>query len=174
VSARRSKSPASCLRSARSQTTISALFNCDARDLRASSPARLPIYSATKYGLRFKNVTEHGFGIEAGSQLIWLVNPVEAEVIASFRAGQENATGVVAKHDYIPPAGAAAYLQPDNIVGQVAPATLNGLKVNGRYGPLWIIQSDFVPEKYVSVFATYGPGSVDNVIGVRQHPNVPY
>jgi hypothetical protein len=119
-------------------------------------------------------VGEHGYGSEPGSQLICLVNPAEAEIIAGFRAGETNNNTAVARHDYIPSQGSPAYLQPENIVGQIAPAKFNGLKVNGSYGPLFVIQSDFVPEKYVSVFATYGPNSIQNVIGVRQHPNTTY
>lgn len=121
-----------------------------------------------------REVQHHGYGMTPGSQLILLCNPKEAEMISTFRAGQENATGVTAKHDFIPSAGAPAYLQPENIVGQVAPATFNKLRVQGSYGPVFVVQSDFVPENYVTVFATSGPGSGDNVIGVRQHPQTQY
>jgi hypothetical protein len=112
--------------------------------------------------------------MEPNSQLICLVNPAEAEAIASFRAGVISANDAVAKHDYIPSSGSPAWLTSENIMGQQAPAQFNKLRVNGSYGPLYIIQSDFVPEKYVTVFATYGPGSADNLIGVRQHPRSQY
>lgn len=81
---------------------------------------------------------EHFFGTQANSQLICLCDPAEAEEIASFRAGKENNNGQTAKHDFIPSTGAPAYLRPDNIVGPVAPAEFNGLKVNAataRWGP---------------------------------------
>ncbi|BBX90938.1 hypothetical protein H5U98_06795 [Mycolicibacterium boenickei] len=121
-----------------------------------------------------KNVTEHGYNADSGAQLLAFVNPAQGEVISTFRAGKETATDIVAKHDYIPSAGAPAYLQPENLVGQVAPEKFNGLKVSGSYGPLWIIESDFVPEGYFSVAATYGPNHPNNVIGVRQHVNAAY
>ena len=121
-----------------------------------------------------KLVTEHGFGTTPNSRLLALMNPAQAEVVSTFKAGEENATGIVAKHDYIPSAGAPAYLQPDNIVGQVAPEKYNGLAVQGSYGPVWVIQSDFIPEGYFSVVATYGPNSPDNAIGFRQHQNPVY
>jgi hypothetical protein len=116
-----------------------------------------------------RNVTEHGFGMTANSRLLALMNPAQAEVVSTFKAGVDNATGITAKHDYIPSQGAPAYLQPENIVGQVAPAEYSGLAVQGSYGPVWVIQSDFIPEDYFAVVATYGPNSPDNAIGFREH-----
>jgi hypothetical protein len=121
-----------------------------------------------------RNVTEHGFGVTANSRLLALMNPAQAEVVSTFKAGVENSTGIIAKHDYIPSQGAPAYLQPDNIVGQVAPESFNGLAVQGSYGATWIIQSDFIPEDYFAVVATYGPNSPDNAIGFREHTNAAY
>jgi hypothetical protein len=119
-------------------------------------------------------VTEHGFGVTANSRLLALMNPEQAEVVSTFKTGVENATGIIAKHDYIPSQGAPAYLQPENIVGQVAPGEFNGLKVQGSYGPVWVIQSDFIPEDYFAVVATYGPNSPDNAIGFREHVQAQY
>lgn len=48
------------------------------------------------------HVTEHGYGLDAGSRLIAFMNPVEADEVSAFRAGQVNNT-VVAKADFIPP-----------------------------------------------------------------------
>ncbi|MFN8229232.1 MAG: hypothetical protein U0R18_21210 [Mycobacterium sp.] len=120
-----------------------------------------------------KHVTQHGYGTEANSRLLALMNPAEAEVVASFRAGVTTG-GVAAKHDFIPSAGAPAYLTAETIVGQVAPETYNGLKVDGSYGPAWCISSDFIPAGYVAVVATYGSNSKDNVIGFREHPQRQY
>lgn len=119
-------------------------------------------------------VAEHGFGSEPNSRLLALMNPAQAEVVASFKAGEQNAPDIIAKYDYIPSQGAPAYLQPENIVGQVAPESYNGLKVQGSYGPVWIIQSDFIPEDYFTVVATYGANSSDNAIGFREHPQRQY
>lgn len=119
--------------------------------------------------LACKRVTEHGFSSEPNSRLLALMNPAQAEVVSTFKAGVENATDIVAKHDYIPSAGAPAYLTAETIIGQVAPESFNGLKVQGSYGPVWIVQSDFIPENYFTVVATYGPNSPDNVIGFREH-----
>lgn len=121
-----------------------------------------------------RKVTEHGYGTEANSRLLALMNPAQAEVVSTFKAGVENAAGIIAKHDYIPSAGAPAYLTPDTIVGQVAPESYNGLQVQGSYGNVWVIQSDFVPVDYFAVVATYGPNSPDNAIGFREHVQAQY
>ncbi|KDO96435.1 hypothetical protein [Mycobacterium avium] len=86
----------------------------------------------------------------------------------------QNAPDIIAKHDYIPSAGAPAYFSPDEIVGQVAPESYNGLKVQGSYGPVWVIQSDFIAEDYFAVVATYGANSPDNAIGFREHVQTQY
>lgn len=106
--------------------------------------------------------------------MLAFVNPEQLDVIASFKAGETNNNSAVAHHDWIPSAGAAAYLQPDNIMGQIAPATFNGLKVAGSYGDTWFIASDFIPEDYLLVAATYGKNSANNVCGIRVHPNTSY
>lgn len=121
-----------------------------------------------------KAVTEHGFGTETNSRLLAFVNPAQAEVISTFKAGVISANGAVAKHDYIPSQGAPAYLQPENIVGKVAPADFNGLAVQGSYGNMWIIQSDYIPEDYFAVVATYGPNSPSNLLGFREHVQTVY
>lgn len=121
-----------------------------------------------------RQVTEHGYGTEPNSRLLALMNPAQAEVVSQWKAGEQSATGIIAKHDYIPSAGAPAYFSPDEIVGQVAPESYNGLKVQGSYGPVWVIQSDFVPEDYFAVVATYGANSPNNAIGFREHPQRQY
>jgi hypothetical protein len=117
-----------------------------------------------------KAVTEHGYGTEPNARLLALMNPAQAEVVSQFKAGVQTG-GVTAKHDYIPSAGAPAYLQPDNIVGQIAPESFNGLKVQGSYGDAFVIQSDFIPEDYFAVVATNGPNSQGNALGFREHQN---
>lgn len=121
-----------------------------------------------------RKVTEHGYGTDANSRLLALMNPAQAEVVSQWKTGEESATGVVAKHDYIPSAGAPAYLQPENIIGQIAPATYNGLRVEGSYGPTLVIQSDFIPAGYFAVVATYGTNHKDNAIGFREHVQAQY
>jgi hypothetical protein len=46
--------------------------------------------------------------------------------------------------------------------------------VIGSYGPATIVQEDYIPEKYVVAFATGGPDSAQNPIGLREHANAAY
>jgi len=119
------------------------------------------------------HVTEHGYGVEATSRLLAFMPPALADEVATFKAGQE-VNSVVAHHDFIPSKGAPAYLQPDNIVGEVAPAEINGLRIDGSYGPLWIIRTHYIPNDYFAVVATDGANSDGNVVSVRQHTNAAY
>ncbi|OBF01893.1 hypothetical protein [Mycobacterium sp. 852002-10029_SCH5224772] len=119
-------------------------------------------------------VTEHGYGMDAGSRLIAFMNPEEADEVSSFKAGETNNNTVIAKHDFIPSQGAPAYLQPENIVGEVAPAQYQGLKIDGSYGPLWIVRTQYIPAKYFAVVATSGANSPNNAVSVRQHTNAAY
>src|SRR5271166_6148554 len=48
------------------------------------------------------------------------------------------------------------------------------MPVVGSFGPLFILESWFVPEKHVLTFATSGPGSTTNPVGVREHTNAAY
>ncbi|KAA1428623.1 hypothetical protein [Mycolicibacter arupensis] len=120
-----------------------------------------------------EHVTEHGYGVEATSRLLVFMAPALADVVATFKAGQE-VNSVVAHHDYIPGAGSPAYLQPDNIVGEIAPKEINGLKIDGSYGPAWIVRSQYIPTGYFAVVATDGANSDNNVVSVRQHVQPAY
>ncbi|MGV7451174.1 hypothetical protein PJH53_29000 [Mycobacterium kansasii] len=120
------------------------------------------------------HVTEHGYGLDPGSRLIAFMNPLEADEVSAFKAGEVNNNTVVAKHDFIPSQGAPAYLQPENIVGEIAPAHYQGLKIDGSYGPLWIVRSQYIPAKYLLVVATSGANSPNNAVSVREHTNAAY
>jgi hypothetical protein len=124
--------------------------------------------------LAISQVQEHGFGIDPPSQLIAFMNPVEADEIQGYKAGVQNDNSAIAKHDFIPSQGAPAYLQPDNIVGKIAPAQYNGLRIDGSYGPLWIVRSQYIPQGYIATVATEGPNSPNNAVSVRQHTNAAY
>ncbi|ORA80669.1 hypothetical protein K3U93_17625 [Mycobacterium malmoense] len=121
-----------------------------------------------------KTIVEHGYGVAANSKLIAFVNEVEADEISKFRAGEENNNNIIANHDFIPSQGAPAYLQPDNIVGQIAPANFNGLRIDGSYGPAYVVRTQYIPAGYLAVVATEGPNSLNNAISLRQHPKQQY
>jgi hypothetical protein len=116
-------------------------------------------------------IQEHGHGLrESGEQLVIMVNPAQAEAIASWRKNEANANGAVAKYDFIPASSAPAYLTDLTIVGDRAPAQFSGLPLEGSYGDAWITKSHFVPANYVIAVATAGPNSLRNPLWFRQHP----
>lgn len=121
------------------------------------------------------HVTEHGYGVSSGSQLLVLCNQIEADFIASWRAGVESRTsGPKAKHDFVPSTSAPAYLSEETIHGAQAPASYENLPVLGSYGRAWVIAHQYVPEGYVAVVASGGANSSNNPIAVRQHTNTYY
>ncbi|WP_319451039.1 MULTISPECIES: hypothetical protein [unclassified Mycobacterium] len=71
---------------------------------------------------------------------------------------------------FIPLKPAPAYLQPDNIIGEL----VHGIEVMGSYGPAWLIETLFVPQDYVAVVASGGLNAQSNVVGVREHPVASY
>ncbi|STZ58807.1 hypothetical protein [Mycolicibacterium tokaiense] len=124
-----------------------------------------------------KHIREHGYGLtDSQEQLICFVHPTESEVIQGFHAGVENNNSQIAKWDFIPAANQPAFIisTGGQLVGTQPPGTVFGLPSVGKYGPLWIVESNFIPEHYMAVVATAGPGSSSNAVGVRQHPNRAY
>lgn len=121
------------------------------------------------------HVTEHGYGQTPGSQLLLFAHPDQGAIVQKIRAGAATAeAGRVATWDFIPSAGAPAYLTDQTIVGERAPGEHDGLKIAGSYGPAWLTESRFVPAGYVLLVASGGPDSDLNPVGFREHANVLY
>ena len=121
-------------------------------------------------------VLDKGFGRQPGSQLLILANPHEGEKIQTWKAGEQSRAkegseteGPVAAHDFVRSSTAPAYLTQDNIIGKIPPGEYNGLPVEGSYGPAWLIQSEFIPEGYLTVVASGGPNSTLNPVAMREH-----
>lgn len=124
----------------------------------------------------YEHIIHHGYASDLPSQLLVFLHPDDAKVASKFKAGVENNNDAVASYDYIPSAGSAPYLLPvgQQIQGNPAPSSYNGLKVHGSYGPGLIVSSYYIPAKYVLVTAAAGPNSPLNPVGVRQHSNAAY
>lgn len=120
---------------------------------------------------------EHGYRMEEGYRLVAMVNTVLGNQIREFRKGFPVAAAgppilVPARYDFI-----GASNQPGQfvdlttqLVGQtrIGP-TLEGLSSIGTYGPLIIVEDDWLPEDYVFAFATGGSESLNNPVGLREH-----
>lgn len=122
---------------------------------------------------QIQDLEEHGYTIQNGYTLATLVNRAEMNVIRTFKAGPADATH--GTYDFIPSAVAnQTLILPQNAVtlpaGTTPPSSFNGQTVMGSYGPLLIIQEDYIPLHYVVSFATGGPENLQNPIGIRQMP----
>jgi hypothetical protein len=109
----------------------------------------------------------HGYSAENGTTMFSMVNVTEANTIRGFRV----ATG--ARYDFIPATGQPGLILPqDNSLlgGQVA-STFRGMNVIGSYGPLLIIEEDYVPPAYIVNLVSGGPSNIQNPIGLREHAN---
>ena len=116
-------------------------------------------------------VSEHGYGRSQGSQLLLLCNDLEAEKIASYRAGVVSANTKVAKYDFIPSTSAPAWISSETVIGATPAGDISGLECIGSYGRLLIVPHAAVPEGYLSVVASAGANSPANPIGFREHPD---
>lgn len=124
-----------------------------------------------------KNVREHGYGlVDSNQQLIALVNERESEVIQSFRANVENNNQQVSKWDFLPATNQPSFILQGagELVGNLPPGEVFGLPTVGKWGPVWIVETQYVPAGYFAVVASSGPRSSTNPIGVREHTNATY
>ena len=124
-----------------------------------------------------KDIREHGYGLlDSAQELVALVHPTESEIIQSFRANVENENGTVAKWDFIRAINQPAFIlqEQGQLVGSQPHGNIFNPPTVGKYGPVWIVETNFIPEHWFTVVATSGPGSPSNPIGVRQHANPGY
>lgn len=113
-------------------------------------------------------VLHHGYGDGDGSQLIVLCNPIEADVIATWRVGVNGA-----KFDFIPSGDAPPYLTTEVLVGNRPPSQFQGLKVLGQYGRALIVENRLIPQAYLVALASSGSNSDRNPIALREHASKP-
>ena len=114
-------------------------------------------------------VTEHGYG-QPGSdtQLLLLINPAQEGVVRALRAGQGSPA---ASADFIPAVSAAPYLTDQTVIGQIPPASYEGVEIIGSYGRAFVISTYHVPDQYMISMATGGRNSRNNPVGFREHPS---
>lgn len=109
----------------------------------------------------------HGYSLENGTTTFALVNSAEANIIRTFRVANGD------RYDFIPALGQPGLLTPgtQGILGAQPGDTFRGMNVIGQYGPLLIIEEDYVPAGYVPAFASGGKANLANPIGFREHAN---
>lgn len=113
-------------------------------------------------------LAHHGYTKSEGATVVVMVNKQEGDRIRQFRTALNGGT---ATYDFIPAQGTPTLLMPTNttIEGGRPAGTYQGMTVIGSYGEALIIQEDYVPAGYMVAFATGGPDSASNPVGIREH-----
>lgn len=124
----------------------------------------------------YDNIAEHGYTIEAGTQIVCLMNRKQLKEIRHWRTGEVSANTVEANYDFIPSRWQPSQFLdvPTGLLGSLPPDTWNGLKVYGSYGDILLIEEPFMPEDYFLMIGTGGAGNLSNLVGLREHKNPMY
>ena len=125
------------------------------------------------------HLRHHGFGESEGATMILVCNKQEADVIRLWRLGQDSDPGAGtynAKYDFVPSAGQSPLILPNallgaGLLGQQPPSSINGMPVIGSYGPVLVVQDDYIPAGYLLMFSTGGVAGLPNPVGFREHAN---
>jgi hypothetical protein len=121
-----------------------------------------------------RQIKNKNFGRAPGSSIVILCNAdVEAEQIATWRAGVESRSGgPKAGYDFIPAtANTPPYLTTEHVVGAMPPADIAGVPISGSYAGAFVLPLTIIPAGYVLVAATSGADNPQNVVGFREHPS---
>lgn len=120
----------------------------------------------------YEHLRHHGYSETNGMRMVIMVNPTEGREIRKFRANTANNNAAVALYDFIPSLGSAPFILPSQgLIGNQPAAELDGLRVIGQYGPILVVEEDYVPTGYFFLFATGGKANVQNPVGFREHAN---
>lgn len=124
----------------------------------------------------YDNIAEHGYSIEAGTQIVCLMNIKQLRQIRKWRMGVESANGVEANYDFIPARSQPSQFldSPTGLLGSLPPDTWNGMRVYGSYADILLIEEPFMEEDYFLMFGTGGAGNLQNLVGLREHKNPIY
>jgi hypothetical protein len=114
------------------------------------------------------HIYHHGY-TQGNATVYLLVNKQEAQVIKTFRVG----AGV--QYDFIPARGSADAVFRGTLVGSLPsePAAVPNMFPGflGTYGPVNLVQEDYIPAGYMVMFVSQGSFNVGNPVGLREHEN---
>lgn len=120
-------------------------------------------------------LTEHGYGFDTGTQIVALSHKAQINEVRKWQRGGKygDADDVEANYDWIPARTQPAIVLPngEGILGSLPPDFWNGMRVQGSYADvLWIEEPTF-PAGYVLYLATGGVAALENLVGIREHPD---
>lgn len=114
----------------------------------------------------YEHIYEHGFG-QGDPEWILLCNRVQAKTIRTFRVANSD------MYDFIPAQGTAASVFLGTLVGSLPgkdagdPDVFPGFI--GSWGPIDVIEEDYLPVGYMILFASGGKFAQTNPVGLREH-----
>lgn len=111
----------------------------------------------------------HGYSQDNGSRQVLMVHTTQGNVVRTFRSVANGGTG---QYDFLPSVGQPGTLinTTQQVIGQTqVPNSLEGLTVIGNYGPLIVVQDDWLPTTHIFGFTTGGQDSIGNPVGIREH-----
>lgn len=124
-------------------------------------------------------VEEHGYTRSNGYNIIFLMNPTDAN--AGIKRFVRNsvidlgaATDYAPLYDFIPAAGQnlVMMLPPGyTLVGGTPPNTFAGMDVAGSWGEYLVVTDQQIPSGYMVAVAVRGGNQNTNVVGIREHAN---
>jgi hypothetical protein len=126
-----------------------------------------------------KLVEEHGYTRSAGYNIVFLMNPTDANNgIRRFQRGVTLDLGATTDYsslyDFIPSQSQnlVMMLPPGyTLVGGTPPQTFAGLDVAGSWGEYLIVTDAQIPAGYMIAVAMRGTNTNSNVVGIREHAN---
>jgi hypothetical protein len=111
----------------------------------------------------------HHHGYTQGADVFMLVNRTEAKIIRAFRA----ASG--AQFDFIPAVGTPDATYRGTLVGNLPGVPAGALQTFpgfiGVYGPVNVIEEDYIPAGWTVMFTSNGKFADRNPVGLREHEN---
>jgi len=115
------------------------------------------------------HLTHHGYTQAMGYRIILMVNAQEGAEIRDFVKGTASAN-----YTFIPSqnvGGGVLLAANGGIIGQPSLVNLPGLVTIGTYGPVVVIEEDYIPAGYMLMTASGGENNIGNPVGIREHEN---
>lgn len=113
------------------------------------------------------HIYHHGY--TQGASVFVLLNREQVNIARKFRVADGD------DYDFIPAKNSADANFLGTLVGNLATVDSGGLDTFpgfvGAYGPINIIQEDYIPAKTMVMFASGGRFSENNIVGLREHEN---
>jgi hypothetical protein len=112
----------------------------------------------------YEHILHHGY--HQGSTIYLLCNRAQTSTIRTFRATTDD-------YDFLPAPSAPDANYRGDLTGSLPGGNSLGMFPGfvGSYGPINIIEEDYIPSGYMFMFASGGAFADRNPVGIREHEN---